>query len=79
MRELKTNDKGQDVVTLKTWLNKYEFRDDPGKALNVKSDLFDASTRQALKRFQRKIGLIDTGIFDSKTQTLLPNYNLVTT
>jgi peptidoglycan hydrolase-like protein with peptidoglycan-binding domain len=35
MRKLKTGDKGQDVVTLKTWLNKYKFRNDPGKPLNL--------------------------------------------
>ncbi len=59
MITLKTGDKGNDVKDLKTWLNHFGFKDDAGKPVDKTSDLFDASTRQALKRYQRKIGLIE--------------------
>lgn len=55
MKELKTGDEGKDVLNLKTCLNHFKFRDDTGKSLNLKIDLFDASIRQALKRYQRKV------------------------
>jgi len=74
MKELKTGDKGKDVQDLKTWLNKYKFRDDKGNLPDKTSDLFDATTRQALKRYQRKVGLIDTGKYDEATQKMLPKY-----
>ncbi|MTK13868.1 MAG: peptidoglycan-binding protein [Clostridiaceae bacterium] len=61
MKELKTGDKGKEVLNLNTWLNHFGFRDDNGKLPDKTSDLFDAKTRQAPKRYQRKVGLIDTG------------------
>ncbi len=75
MRILQTGDSGTDVTTLKIWLNKMGFRDDKGKSLIATSNIFDVSTRQALKRFQRKVGLPDTGKFDLATQKALPQYN----
>ncbi|MBZ2167026.1 peptidoglycan-binding domain-containing protein [Methanobacterium spitsbergense] len=74
MRTLEAGMSGTDVTTLKTWLNKYGFKDDKGLKLNTGSNLFDVSTRQALKRFQRKVGLVDTGKFDAITQKMLPKY-----
>ncbi|UTB32704.1 MAG: peptidoglycan-binding protein [Methanobacterium sp. ERen5] len=74
MKELKTGDKGKQVLNLKTWLNHFGFKDDHGKLPDKTSDLFDVTTRQALKRYQRKVGLIDTGKYDEKTEQMLPNY-----
>ena len=74
MKILKTGDKGQDVKDLNTWLNHFGFKDDKGKLPDKTSELFDATTRQALKRYQRKVGLIDTGKYDEITQKMLPQY-----
>lgn len=74
MKELKTGDKGKEVTALKTWLNHFKFIDDHGKLPDKTNDLFDDTTRQALKRYQRKVGLIDTGKYDEATSKMLPNY-----
>lgn len=65
--------KGQDVIMLKFRLNTYLF--DTGlmkKKLNIKSDVFDAETENAVKLFQKRFtNLAIDGIVGPKTKTEL--------
>ena len=72
MRTLEIGMSGTDVVELKTYLNYLGLRDDKGLKLNAGSNIFDVSTRQAVKRGQRKLGLVADGIYGPISQGTFP-------
>jgi len=75
MRTLQYGLSGSDVLDLKKMLNNLKFRDDNGKSLNTNTNVFDVPCRQALKRGQRKLGLVDDGIYGPISQIAFPNYD----
>lgn len=66
--ELKSKDEGSAVVRLQSALMALEFLE------NEPTGVYDNKTKQAVKRFQKEVGLEQTGEADVTTQYVLYGY-----
>lgn len=65
--DLKKGSKGDDVKLLQTALNALGYRDNDGKKLAVDGD-FGTHTQQAVKKFQKAMGLSTDGVVGKNTK-----------
>lgn len=64
---------GTQVKILQAWLNKYGFRDDRNKSL-VEDGIFGDFTKQAVKHFQKTVGIVVDGEFGPISQAAAKKY-----